>query len=303
MIDVYVRRSETINLGREGTKGVRRIIFDYTRWVRTYGEGVVQLIVQRPGETQPYPVALTYENDEAIWEVNDADTAIVGDGLAEYQYYADGKLEKSEIFNTKIIDALGVPTDEPPEPYDVWLAALLEVASDAQQSAWDAEESRQGAESAEAGAVAAQTAAEAAQAESERQAGIAAGHAEAAEDAQAKAEAARDAAKQSEDNAAQSESNAARSESNAAQSADNAAASAATAGAHKDAAAASAAAAEEAEAAAQKSAEDAAELVANADWLDLEIDEYGDLIFTCADSFTTAEFAITENGDLEVTYT
>lgn len=152
MIDIYVRRGERVPLGREGTRGVRRVIFDSTRWVREYGEGVVQLIVQRPGESQPYPIALIYEDDTAIWEVNSADTAIPGEGKCEWQYYVGDKLEKSEIYTTVIVDSLADPTDEAPDRYDIWMEALLEVASEAEKHKRGAETARQGAETAAAAA-------------------------------------------------------------------------------------------------------------------------------------------------------
>lgn len=296
MIDIYVRRGEKIPLGREGTRGVRRVIYDFTRWVREYGGGVVQLIVQRPGESQPYPIALIYEGDTAIWEINSADTATPGEGKCEWQYYVGDKLEKSEIYTTVIVDSLADPTDEAPDRYDIWMEALLEVASVAEMHKRGAETARQGAETAAAAAAgsredaAAQAAAALKYAQGAAQSETNAKTAQqAAEKAKADAETAAKAAAQSEKNAAASEKNAAGSATAAGNSAREAKTS------------------EENAAKSEQEAEDAAEaakdLVANADWMDVEIDENGDLIFSHADSFTGAEFELTENGDLEVTYT
>lgn len=324
MIDIYARRGERVALGREGTRGVRRVIFDYTRWRRDFGEGVVQLIVQRPGEKETYPIALVYEDDLAIWELNSADTAVPGEGKCEWQYYVGDKLEKSEIYTTIICDSLADPTDEPPDSYDVWLEALLGVAS-------EAELHRRGAEAAEQGAQAAQGAAEAAANKAEvfrdsaatqanealKQAQAAAQsvtEAEAAEsgakDAQALAEAAQDAAEDAQraaesvltetkneaGAAARSAEKAATSEKNAATSQSDAAQYAKDAKASEDAAAKS-------EAAALKAKEDAENLVGNADWIEVEIDENGILVFTHSEGFTGADFALNNDGELEVMYT
>lgn len=129
MINVYVKSGEAINLGREGTKGVRRVIFDFTRWAREYGEGSVQLVVMRHGDTSPYPVALTVDGEEAVWEVGAADTAIPGEGECEWQYFVGDALEKSEVYKTFVENAMGEAANEAPEAAQGWVEQVLEAAA------------------------------------------------------------------------------------------------------------------------------------------------------------------------------
>ena len=107
MTNVYVKSGEAINLGREGTKGVRRVIFDFSRWAREYGAGIVQLFARRHGNTAPYSVALIIDGEYAVWEVGAEDTAIPGEGECEFHYVLADGLEKSETYTTLVADALG----------------------------------------------------------------------------------------------------------------------------------------------------------------------------------------------------
>lgn len=106
MISVYVKSGETIKLGREGTYGVRRVIFDFSRWVRLFGAGDVKLAVRRPGKTEVYFPALAIDGENAVWNVDEIDTAMAGEGECEFQYSVGPGLEKSETFRTSIQDAL-----------------------------------------------------------------------------------------------------------------------------------------------------------------------------------------------------
>lgn len=145
---LYVRPGETIKLGREGENKARQWVFDFSRWVDTFGEGAVQLIVQRPGECQPYPVPLEIEGEDAVWTVTNIDTSVVGTGKAEFQYYVGETLEKSAVFTTSIVDALGEPSDTPPDAYEHYMEAMLEVASRAEVAKQEAEKAADKAEQA-----------------------------------------------------------------------------------------------------------------------------------------------------------
>lgn len=141
MILIEAKHGEPIRLGREGENNARRIIFSLIRCEKLYGPGVAQLIVQRTGETTPYPVALTLEGSNVIWTVTAADTAIPGTkGKAELRYYVGDTLAKSETWGTIVLDALGKPSETPPEPQKDWVDQVLDAAKRAEDAAKRAED-------------------------------------------------------------------------------------------------------------------------------------------------------------------
>lgn len=135
MRNFYIKPGMILRLGREGENLARRLIYDFSRWRDTFGDGIVQLIVQRPGEDTPYPVALKIEGETAVWEVTNADTAIPGSGKAEFQYFVGDALEKSETFATNILDALGAAGAEAPEPAQDWVNKVLSAANRVESAA------------------------------------------------------------------------------------------------------------------------------------------------------------------------
>lgn len=145
---IHAKPGEPIHLGREGENLARQVVFDLTRWEKLFGPGVAQLIAQRTGEATPYPVALTLDGSNVIWSVTAADTAIHGMcGKAELRYYVGETLAKSETWRTIVLDALGEPSEEPPEPQKAWVDQVLQTGVDAENAAQRAEEAAKRAES------------------------------------------------------------------------------------------------------------------------------------------------------------
>lgn len=106
MINVYVKSGEAINLGREGTYGVRRVIFDLSRWLRLFGDGQVTLAARRPGETGIYFPIIYVDGEKAIWNVDEQDTEFAGEGECEFHFFVGDGLEKSETFTTFVLTAM-----------------------------------------------------------------------------------------------------------------------------------------------------------------------------------------------------
>ena len=140
MIPIYAERGKPLCIGREGENNARYVVFDVSHWRAVYGPGTVQLLVQRTGETTPYPAALTVEGSNAIWVITLADTAIPGQfGKAELRYMVDDTLAKSEQWTTIVWDALWEPSETPPEPQQGWVDQVLQAGVDAQDAAKRAE--------------------------------------------------------------------------------------------------------------------------------------------------------------------
>lgn len=149
MLTIYAKQGHPLHLGQRGENLARRVVFDLSQWKELYGDGTVQLIVQRPGENTPYPAVVTVDGGSAVWELTDADTAIVGiTGKAELQYYVGETLAKSSVWETRVSAALGDPSEAPPEPQKAWVDQVLAAGASAENAAQRAEEAAKRAEDA-----------------------------------------------------------------------------------------------------------------------------------------------------------
>ena len=140
MQEVRVKHSgEIIQLGRQGENLARRVLFDLTDWQALYGEGLAEMICQRPGEDTVYPVAITQDGPWAVWEITDTDTACPGGGHCELRYYVDETLAKSETWMTKITKAMEGDFVSPPAPGQSWADQVLQAGAAAVEAAERAE--------------------------------------------------------------------------------------------------------------------------------------------------------------------
>ena len=139
-MNVYlVKTGSILPLGKQGENMARKIQFDISRWISTFGPGTVQLLHQRRGDEAPYPVAVEQEGDCAVWTVTNADTAAAGTGRAELQYYVGDALVKSETWMTKVLPALGPASETPPEAQQGWVDQVLQAGTAAVEAAEKAE--------------------------------------------------------------------------------------------------------------------------------------------------------------------
>ena len=126
-----------LSIGYVGETGARPVKFDFSAWATEYGSGVLQLLLQRPGDADPYPVVLDIDGTTATWTPDGTATEKTGQGQAQLIYTVGGVVVKNAIFRVLIAPSLGAEGD-PPEPYEDWLQRLLTIAAEAQQSAIDA---------------------------------------------------------------------------------------------------------------------------------------------------------------------
>lgn len=135
-MDIYhVRPGSVLFLGKQGENLARKIQFDISRWISTFGPGTVQLLHQRSGDEAPYPVAVEQEGNLVVWTVTSADTAVAGTGRAELQYYVGDALAKSETWMTKVLAALGPAGETPPEAQQGWVDQVLQAGAAAAEAA------------------------------------------------------------------------------------------------------------------------------------------------------------------------
>ncbi|MBR4211095.1 MAG: hypothetical protein IKR84_01730 [Oscillibacter sp.] len=177
-MQTYKVVSHDIPLGHRWEHHARRIVFDISAWVESFGPGTVQLLHQRQGDEYPYPVTVTRTDADGEtvndttgtlvrWDVTNTDTAqVCRYGKAELRYYRGTQispefLAKSDIYRTTVENALGGALATPPEESPDWLATLLDAANSIDDQVSGAVSAAQGyAESAEQSAADAASAAE-----------------------------------------------------------------------------------------------------------------------------------------------
>lgn len=117
-----------IPIGRVGENSVSEIEWNIALWQKQFGDGILELLVQRKGDTNPYPVALTISGNSAVWTITDTDTAVNGRGQLQLIYRVNEAVKKSVVY--EFICRVSLGTAGPaPDGYSDWLATLTELAS------------------------------------------------------------------------------------------------------------------------------------------------------------------------------
>lgn len=148
MLKTYAHPGGIITLGRRGENMARQVVFDLSAWFTIYGVGTVHAIAQRAGDASPYPVSIEQTSDAAVWTVNSADTANVGDGKVELLYTVDDVVVKSEVWATSVLESLSDDATEPPEAAAGWVEQVLTAGAQAVDAAEAAEQAAARAENA-----------------------------------------------------------------------------------------------------------------------------------------------------------
>lgn len=131
--------TQPLLLGKQGEHGVAQVVFDLSGYIRTYGDGVAQLIVKRPTDPLEYPGVLTRTGNTATWEIGLEWTEFSGQGWCQVNWYTDDDLAKSDRYKTLVQEAMGV-TDAP-EPHQGYLDQVLASQAKAESAAQQAKDS------------------------------------------------------------------------------------------------------------------------------------------------------------------
>jgi len=128
-----------IPLGYLGENLVEAVVFDRTCWLSEYGPGTFELIHRRSQDTDPFPIAVTVSGGTVTWIPTESDTAYRGVGECQLSFYTpDGKLKKSEIYQTVTARSL-TSAEDPPSPAQGWVEQVLQAAAGIQNMQADAE--------------------------------------------------------------------------------------------------------------------------------------------------------------------
>lgn len=145
MKKIYANNLTTLSLGRQGENLARQVVFDIRDLESLYGSGTVEVIHQRPGDAQPYPLAVQRDGTLVTWDVTATDTDMSAAtaneryGKCELRYYAGETLAKSQIWRTWVESAMDTPSETaPPEPEQGWVDQVLDAKQTAEKAAVDA---------------------------------------------------------------------------------------------------------------------------------------------------------------------
>ena len=141
MTQIYANNFTTLVLGRRGENLARKVVFDIRDLESLYGSGTVEVIYQRPGDAQPYPLTVQREGTLVTWDVTSTDTEMSdGSGKCELRYYVGEVLAKSKTWQTWVEPAMDTPSGTaPPYPERGWVDQVVAVGAEAKQAADRAE--------------------------------------------------------------------------------------------------------------------------------------------------------------------
>ena len=129
MKKISANPGRVIVLGKQGENLSRCVLFDVSAWMELYGDGSVQLVHQRKGDSSPYPCLVTCKNGVARWEIRQTDVAVPGEGMAELQFYQGETIVKSTTYKTLTMPSLSQASAAPSQPEQSWVDAVLQAAA------------------------------------------------------------------------------------------------------------------------------------------------------------------------------
>ena len=121
-VDVSSARIPVLQVGYQGENEVTDVLFDISSWIAEFGEGVAQLRVKRPGnsEDESYVLSLIITDGKAVWTVSETDTANKGNGKVQLSYMVGNIVKKAVIYPYKVGKSI-VGADNPVDPFDSWI--------------------------------------------------------------------------------------------------------------------------------------------------------------------------------------
>lgn len=160
---IYRKIPTVLHIGFATEQYSRRPGIDISEMLEQLPDGVPQLFVVRPGESEAKPVTVTLEGTTLYWEVNGYDTRRDGRGAA--QVILSNASDPSAFLQSHPIRVFVAKTilpdgEDVPEPYESWVAQIAALAAGATQSAAAAAQSAEDADASKAAALEAQGAAE-----------------------------------------------------------------------------------------------------------------------------------------------
>lgn len=112
-------------LGRQGENEAIKIIFDVSRLIAEYGEGVAVVTHMRSKDTAPYVKVTERDGVNVTWNVNNTDTLFDGSGKANLMWNVNGVTVKTIDFDTYVFPSIsGIVTV--PDALQSWYNEMIE---------------------------------------------------------------------------------------------------------------------------------------------------------------------------------
>lgn len=128
-ITVSESSSSLIDIGRQGEREARQVVFDLSWMAENFGDGTAALLHQRSQDGLPYQVDAVQDGNTLTWTVTDTDTAFVGYGKAEIRWMVGEALAKTVTYKTRVAESITGDT-EIPDPYQSWYDAMVEAVTE-----------------------------------------------------------------------------------------------------------------------------------------------------------------------------
>lgn len=142
-----------IRIGYEGEQGARPVALDVSEGLLKWPDSIPTLLYVRPGEREAVPAPASLSGGVLTWVPDAYATQKTGStGAAQVVFTVSGEetvIGKSQVIPLFVNSSLE-PSEDPPEPYESWIASILDAAAIAEGFAADAEESAERAEQAAA---------------------------------------------------------------------------------------------------------------------------------------------------------
>lgn len=117
--------TQPIILGRQGEHGVTQVLFDLSWYIKTYGDGVAQLTVKRPGDPLEYMGVVTRDGTTAVWEIGAEWTEIHGQGYCYLHWHVDNDHAKTDTYKTMVYESRSAC--DAPEPQKGYLDRIVDA--------------------------------------------------------------------------------------------------------------------------------------------------------------------------------
>lgn len=128
-----------IQLGYQTEKGVMKVGFVLTKWLKAWPGLTASVWVTLPNSNTAYEAKSHMDGELLVWDVQDTDTSVAGMGRVEVLGIVDGVRKLSAVATTVVQSSILVSTSEPPESQQPWFMGALEAAKRAEEAAERAE--------------------------------------------------------------------------------------------------------------------------------------------------------------------
>ena len=126
---VYDGLPSSVDIGYQTEQYSRTRTFDVTAMLEEMPGAAVALVVLRPKETEAYIADTEISGATLTWTISPADTAVPGRGSCQVMLTDSSdptKILLSQVIPVTVNASIVEGDEEPPEPYEPWMAGIAE---------------------------------------------------------------------------------------------------------------------------------------------------------------------------------